>query len=103
MTAYTSLREFIVATRHLNEFERHYGPQGSWVQLFSQSAGYIQTLLLRDSTDPRRFVTVDRWESDDAYRKFRSTFSRQYADLDCRCEQLTVRESLIGEFSESSG
>ena len=103
MTAYTSLWEFIVEAEHLAEFEHHYGTQGSWAQLFRQSPGYIQTLLLRDSTDPCRFVTIDRWENDEAYRKFRSTFSRQYVDLDRRCEKLTTRETLIGEFSESTG
>jgi hypothetical protein len=43
VTAYTSLWEFIVETEHLDEFERRYGPQGSWAQLFRQSPGYIQT------------------------------------------------------------
>jgi len=99
-TAYTCLWEFIVEPQHVKEFERHYGPQGSWVELFRQAPGFIQTLLLRDSTDPRRFVTIDRWENDEAYRRFRSQFSRQYADLDRRCEKLTMRETLIGEFSE---
>lgn len=103
MTAYTYLWEFIVETEHLDEFERHYGPQGSWAQLFRQSPGYIQTLLLRGSTDPSRFVTIDRWEDEEAYRRFRRTFSRQYADLDRRCDRLTMRETLIGEFSESIG
>ena len=100
MTAYTYLWEFIVEARDVDEFQRHYGPRGSWAELFRQAPGYIQTLLLRDSADPRRFVTIDRWESAEAFRSFRSAFSRQYADLDSRCERLTVRENLLGEFDE---
>lgn len=100
MTAYTYLWEFIVESDHVNEFERHYGPQGSWVQLFRQAPGYIQTIFLRDSTDPRRFVTIDRWENAEAYQAFRSAFSLQYADLDRRCERLTTREISLGSFDE---
>ena len=100
MTGYTYLWEFIVEPEHADEFERHYGPQGSWVQLFRQAPGYIETLLLQDSTNPHRFITLDRWNNDAAYRKFRSEFSQQYAALDSRCEKLTIRETLIGEFSE---
>ena len=100
MTTYTYLWEFIVDSDHVAEFVTHYGPDGSWVELFRQSPGYIQTLLLRDATDPRRFVTIDRWQSSEAYRGFRSNFSRQYADLDRRCANLTVRETLLGNFDE---
>jgi quinol monooxygenase YgiN len=98
VSAYTYLWEFIVEPEHVDEFERQYGPQGSWVQLFRQASGYIETLLLRDSTSPHRFI--DRWDNDEAYRRFRWQFSQQYAALDRRCEELTVRETLIGEFSE---
>ena len=100
MTSYTCLWEFIVEPEQVDEFERHYGPAGSWVRLFRQAPGFIRTILLRDSSDPRRFVTIDHWEGREAYLNFRSNFSRQYADLDQRCEKLTVRETLIGEFSE---
>jgi quinol monooxygenase YgiN len=102
VAAYTYLWEFIVEPEHVEEFERHYGPQGSWVELFRLAPGYIQTLLLRDSSEPRRFVTIDRWENAEAYNKFRADFSRQYTDLDTRCEELTVRESLLGNFDEES-
>jgi quinol monooxygenase YgiN len=100
VTAYTYLWEFIVEPEHVDEFRRHYGPEGSWVELFRQASGYIQTLLLRDSTDRRRFVTIDRWENAEAYHAFRSAFSRQYAELDRRCERLTARETSLGSFDE---
>jgi heme-degrading monooxygenase HmoA len=100
VTGYTYLWEFIVESEHADEFERHYGPQGSWVQLFRRAPGYTETLLLRDSTNPQRFITIDRWKNGEAYRKFRSEFSQEYEALDSRCERLTIQETLIGEFSE---
>jgi len=100
MTAlYVSLWEFIVEPAQAEEFQRLYGPSGSWVALFRRAAGYIDTLLLRDRADPHRFLTIDRWNSADAHRAFRAAFSREYAELDARCEDLTVRESALGEFS----
>jgi len=100
--AYTYLWEFIVEAEQVGEFERKCGPQGSWVELFREAPGYIQTLLLRDSTHSLRFVTVDRWESAGAYLRFRSVFSAQYAELDRRCEKLTTRETLLGNLDEST-
>jgi heme-degrading monooxygenase HmoA len=98
--AHTYLWEFIVEPERVEEFQRHYGPQGSWVELFRQAPGYIQTLLLQDSTDRRRFITIDRWENAEAYHAFRSAFAGQYADLDKRFERLTTRETSLGSFDE---
>lgn len=102
MATYTHLWEFIVEPDRIPEFERHYGPEGSWARLFRRAPGYIQTMLLRGSTDPRRFVTIDRWESAEAYRAFRADFSQEYAELDDRCKRLTAGETCIGSFDESA-
>jgi heme-degrading monooxygenase HmoA len=102
MTAgYTYLWEFLVKSGELEEFQQQYGPNGPWVALFSQAAGYIDTLLLRDRADPQRFITIDRWTTADAHRSFRSAFSREYAELDARCAHLTARETSLGEFTEA--
>ncbi len=99
---YAYLWEFIVKPDRLEEFQREYGPQGAWVALFRQARGYVESLLLRDAANPRRFLTLDRWESAEAYRVFRSGFSRQYEELDRRCERLTAQESSLGVFDEAS-
>ena len=98
---YTYLWEFLVAPDRIEEFKHHYGPDGTWVTLFRQSPGYIETLLLQDRANPRRFITIDRWESLDAYQSFRSRFSREYAALDGVCQHLTTRETPIGQCSEA--
>ncbi len=97
---YACLWEFIVKADRLDEFEREYGPEGAWVALFRQARGYVESVLLRDAVNPRRFLTIDRWQSAQAYRAFRSAFSRPYAELDRRCEHLTVTETSLGEFDE---
>lgn len=52
------------------QFERAYGPEGEWAQFFAGGAGYIGTELLRDVEQPGRYVSIDRWESRDAYNAF---------------------------------
>ncbi len=99
MAQYCYLWEFHVHPECQSEFERRYGTEGSWVALFRQAPGYIETLLLRDRSQTLRYVTIDRWDSLEAYRAFRSEFSRQYEELDRLCNGLTKHEASLGEFS----
>ena len=98
--SYTYLWEFHVRAELTEEFEHHYGPNGSWALLFRQSPGYIETLLLKDRMTPGRYVTMDRWQSEAAHHTFRSIFAKQYSQLDNLCERLTISESSLGEFCE---
>lgn len=93
--------EFQVKAAMRVQFEREYGPAGSWVQLFDRASGYLGTALLRDLADPARYITIDRWRSASDYRDFRARFATQYAELDRRCERLTERETSLGSFSEA--
>ena len=79
---YTSLWEFTVPPARQAEFEAHYGPAGAWVRLFRRGAGYLGSELLQDCKDPQRYLTVDRWESVEAWRAFRSRFAADYERLD---------------------
>lgn len=52
--------EFLVRADRLPEFERHYsGVDGPWAQLFGKSPGFRGTVLLRNTEDPRHFLTID--------------------------------------------
>jgi heme-degrading monooxygenase HmoA len=97
MARFTYLWEFRVAA---SAFEFEYGPRGSWVTLFRTAAGYIETILLHDHADPLRYVTVDRWESEDAHNAFRSAHLKEYLEIDRRCQGYTTSEQSLGEFSE---
>jgi heme-degrading monooxygenase HmoA len=98
--SYAYVWEFHVPLDLQSEFEQHYAPGGTWAQLFRSSAGYIETLLLKDKSSPSRYVTVDRWRDEETFQAFRSSFSQQYEQLDRECERLTVGEQLVGEFAE---
>ena len=100
MARYTYLWEFRIEPASRAEFERHYGPNGVWIELFRQSSGYIETLLLRDRTDPLRYLTIDRWESKEAYEEFRARCSKEFELIDERCAKLTVTETPLGNCDE---
>lgn len=97
---YVRVWEFLVRRGSEAEFERHYASGGSWVQLFRRGTGHIETLLLKDRARRDRYFTVDRWESELAYRDFRRELAQAYDELDRACEGLTVRETVVGEFDE---
>ena len=100
MTGFTYLWEFRVVPSAQTEFEFEYGPSGGWVALFRTAPGYIETLLLHDNADPLRYVTVDRWESEEAHDAFRSKSLAEYAKIDQRCQRYTSSECSLGEFTE---
>lgn len=100
MPTFSIIWEFIVRPAAAAEFVRHYGPDGSWAQLFRAATGYIDTRLLRDHDRPDRFVTIDRWSSEEAFRQFRSERAAEYEALDRACESLTVSERELGRFDE---
>jgi heme-degrading monooxygenase HmoA len=91
------LWEFEVRAGSEAAFEAAYGPDGDWARLFGRAPGYLGTELLR-AGEPRRYLTIDRWETRDAFEKFRDAHRDDYEALDRRCEALTVRETPIGKF-----
>ena len=92
--------EFQVVADGVDEFKRHYGPDGSWALLFRRAEGYIGTLLLQDRQQPLRYITIDRWRSETDYRAFRARYDHDYLALDKLCENLTTRETALGELEE---
>jgi hypothetical protein len=99
MPAYSYIWQFQVAADRVADFETHYSPGGSWTRLFSRARGYVGTVLLRDRVDPLRYVTIDTWESIEAYARFLKDFGPEYRDLDEVCAGLTTSEAPLGEFS----
>jgi heme-degrading monooxygenase HmoA len=90
--------EFVARAGKVAEFERHYAASGAWAELFRKSAGFQGTELLRDAENSRRYLTVDRWESEAAYRAMRERFAKEHDELDRRCEEFTELERRIGAF-----
>ncbi len=93
------LWQFDIAEDKTPAFEAAYGPTGSWATLFRRSPEYLGTELLSDAYVPGRYVTIDRWASEDAFRAFRLQHDADYEAVDRSCDALTSAESRIGAFT----
>lgn len=103
MPRYVYIWEFEVSADRRDAFVRHYGPNGTWAQLFRRAEGYIETLLLEDRQAPSRFLTVDRWVDSDAHAAFLEQHPLDYERLDRLCESLTDAERSLGAYWEAVG
>ena len=90
---FVTVWKFVVRPDRIAEFERHYGPEGSWARLFRQSQGYVRTELFRGAG--REYITIDYWENADLYQSFRKAHAAEYARLDTETEALSEREEAI--------
>jgi heme-degrading monooxygenase HmoA len=91
--------QFEIGEEKVAGFEAAYGPEGSWAQLFRSSPSYLGTELLRDAYIPGRYLTIDRWASEDDFRAFRKAHDQEYEALDRACDALTNREARIGAYT----
>ena len=92
------LWQFDIAEDKIDAFEAAYGPEGSWARLFGCAPEYLGTELLKDAYVPGRYVTIDRWRSEEAFRAFRAQHDPDYEALDRACDSLTAAETRIGAF-----
>jgi heme-degrading monooxygenase HmoA len=83
----------------LTNFLSAYAPGGDWDRLFRRAEGFLSTELIQDERDETRFLTIDRWDSREALDRFRLRFREEYEALDRKCEDYTIEETLVGDFS----
>lgn len=99
---FVALWEFHVKPGSEQRFESVYGPSGDWAKLFSRDPLYRQTVLLRDPSRPRTYLTLDSWATQEAYESFRKAHGEDYRALDRKCEALTTAERKIGNYTQLS-
>ena len=92
------LWEFEVKPGCEERFETIYGRWGDWARLFGRDPLYRETLLLRDLSRPRTYLTLDFWASQEAYEAFREANLKDYMALDGTCEAMTLSERKIGSY-----
>ena len=90
--------QFRVPSEKADGFRAVYGPEGEWARLFRRQAGYRGTELFHSATHPNVFLTIDRWDSAEAWAAFLRAWGDEYAALDRRSEELTISEGEIGSF-----
>jgi heme-degrading monooxygenase HmoA len=99
---YLAIWEYKVKAERVSDFERVYGNDGLWTQLFRRSSEYLGTELVRNLDRSGKYLTIDRWTSREALLAFKQDHAADYGTLDKQCERLTEAEGLIGEFEPST-
>jgi len=97
---FVALWEFEVKPGCEELFEETYGADGAWAKLFARDAAYRWTRLVKDVERERVYLTVDFWESREAYEKFKKENAAEYEKIDRECEGMAVTEKRLGEFRE---
>ncbi|HZI57511.1 MAG TPA: antibiotic biosynthesis monooxygenase [Verrucomicrobiae bacterium] len=95
---YVIVWEFRVRQAREAEFIEQYGPEGTWARLFRGSAGYIRTELVRDVVVDLRFLTLDYWQTEEEFSRFKQQNLAEYERLDKELEGLTESETRLGAF-----
>jgi quinol monooxygenase YgiN len=90
--------QFRVGSEQADEFREVYGLDGLWAQLFRREIGFHGTELLHSCIHPNVFLTIDSWESAEAWAAFLRAWGDDYAALDRRCNALYLSEGEIGNF-----
>jgi heme-degrading monooxygenase HmoA len=84
--------EYDVPEAAAAEFERVYGADRAWAELFSSSEGFEGTELFASVSNPGRYLTVDRFRDEASWRRFQAEHREAYLALDAASEGLTVAE-----------
>jgi heme-degrading monooxygenase HmoA len=92
--------QFQPAPGREEEFAAAYSEGGVWAQLFRQAEGFVGTQLLAPTEPGGPWLTLDRWQSRDAFERFQDDFGEAYRGLDAELEPLTAGELFIGAFEE---
>jgi len=70
-----------------------------WPDLFKRSPGYLGTEVCKDTSNPRVYLTIDTWKSEDAFNHFLREHRADYDRLDSLHEELyESAEQFIGAF-----
>ena len=96
---FLALWEFEVKRGSEEKFEEVYGADGAWAKLFLQDSQYRGTRLVKDTRRERVYLTLDFWETREAYERFKKENAAKYERIDHECEGMTDQERVLGEWS----
>ncbi|HMK07738.1 MAG TPA: antibiotic biosynthesis monooxygenase [Anaerolineales bacterium] len=79
-------------------FELAYGPGGAWSSLFGKCPGFRGTALLRDTSNPCRYLAVDSWDNEEDRQAMLAENREEHSALDSSFREWTESETRLGVF-----
>ena len=101
MTGHIVIWKYTVKPGKHGAFEKLYGPDGDWVKWFKTSSHYQSTELIKSTSSDSEYVTIDRWDSKQAYDRFYQDGKDRFEEIDEIGDSLTEEETLLGSFTET--
>jgi heme-degrading monooxygenase HmoA len=90
--------EFVVKEEARGQFELAYGPGGAWSKLFAQCPGFRGTTVLRDTENPRRYLTIDLWDTLAQREQMLAEHEAEYSSLHATFGDWTESKTEVGIF-----
>jgi heme-degrading monooxygenase HmoA len=90
--------EFVVKEEARGQFELAYGPGGAWSKLFARCPGFRGTTLLRDTKNPRRYLTIEFWDTVAQREQMLAERKAEYSNLDAAFADWTESKTEVGIF-----
>jgi heme-degrading monooxygenase HmoA len=90
--------ELVVKEGARGQFELAYGPGGAWSKLFARCPGFRGTTLLRDTKNPRRYLTIDFWETAAQREQALAEREAEYSALEAAFGEWTESRTEVGTF-----
>jgi heme-degrading monooxygenase HmoA len=90
---------FVVKEEARGQFELAYGPGGAWSKLFARRPGFRGTTVLRDTKDPRRYLTIDLWDTEAQREQALAERKAEHSDLEAALGEWTESKTEVGIFS----
>ena len=91
--------EFVVKEESRGQFELAYGPGGAWSKLFARCPGFRGTTLLRDTKNPRRYLTIDFWDTGAQREQVLAERKAEYSSLAADFGAWTESRAEVGIFT----
>jgi heme-degrading monooxygenase HmoA len=79
-------------------FLEAYAEGGAWARLFRSAPGFRSTRLFQDVARPDWYLTLDIWDTRQAYERFRTEQGEAYSEVDTRTRLLTLEERELAAF-----
>jgi hypothetical protein len=92
------IREFVVKEASRGRFELAFGPGGAWSKLFANCPGFRGTTLLRGTGDPRRYLAIELWDSEEQREQALAERQADYSALDTDFADWTESTTETGTF-----
>jgi heme-degrading monooxygenase HmoA len=90
--------EFVVKEEARGQFELAYGPGGAWSKLVARYPGFRGTTLLPDTKNPRRYLTIDFWDTEAQREQMLAERKAEYSNLDAAFGDWTESRTQVGIF-----